>query len=309
MKRPFVLAAALAASLSIPVHAQQQPPPTQEPFTLAVEVDVVSLTVVVFDRGGRFVPDLGPEDIEVLEDGVRQDVSLFQAVSGQGDDKIPLSVVLTMDTSGSMAENLRFLQEAARTFVYKLEEVDMVQLVQFNESIKASAEFTGDIDRLERTIDGMQAWGGTSLNDAIHDALNRVRDEPGRKAIIVFSDGADTTSVLAERDVIDYARAVEATIYCVGIKPGRGFRGGSPKGFLRKIAKETGGAYFFPDRIGELVKVFDKIAEELHNHYLLAYTPKRSPDDTWREIEVKLDRKDTQVRVRKGYFAIKRSGG
>lgn len=300
MRRAAALTLALALGQTGTSPAQQAPPTTQQPFTLAVEVDVVSITVVVFDKGGRFVPGLGPGDIEVYEDGVPQEVTLFEAVSGQGDQKIPLSVVLTLDMSGSMGENLRFLQEAARTFVYSLEEVDVVQLVQFNESIKASAEFTGDIDRLERTIDGMQAWGGTSLNDAIHDALNRVRDEPGRKAIVVFSDGADTSSVLEERDIIDYARALEATVYCVRI-------GSGPQGFLRKLAQETGGDYYSPGRIGELVDAFQKIADELHNHYLLAYTPKRSADGSYREIEVKLKRDDLEVRARKGYFALKRS--
>ena len=90
----------------------------------------------------------------VYEDGVAQDVSIFQQAAG-GDEKIPLSVMLVLDASGSMNENLHFLQEAALTFVYKLEDADMAQVVQFNESIKGSAEFTGDIDRLERFIDGL----------------------------------------------------------------------------------------------------------------------------------------------------------
>jgi VWFA-related protein len=204
-----------------------------------------------------------------------------------------------------MQHNLHFLQEAALNFVYKLEDVDQALVVQFNASIKGSAEFSGDIDRLERFVDGMQAWGGTSLHDAIHYGLNRIRDQPGRKAVVVFSDGADTTSQLKEQDVVDYARAVEATVYCVGVKAGPGFRGGSPRGFLKKIAEETGGDAFFPGDVGELIKIFAAISDELHNHYALAYQPARAADGTYREIEVKLDR-DGEIRVRKGYFAIKR---
>jgi VWFA-related protein len=80
----------------------------------------------------------------------------------------------------------------------------------------------------------------------------------------------------------------------------------SPRGFLRRIARETGGAFFFPDRVGDLVRVFSEISDELHQHYLLAYTPQRGPDGTFRTIEVRLKRKDAEVRVRKGYFAVKR---
>jgi VWFA-related protein len=179
-------------------------------------------------------------------------------------------------------------------------------VVSFNVSVKGSAEFTGDLDRLERIVEGLQPWGGTSLYDAIHYSLNRIRDAPGRKAVIVFSDGADTTSSLRDRDVVDYARAVEATVYCIGFQ-GMG-PGGSPKGFLKKIAKETGGQFFSPGDVGDLVKVFNEISDELKNHYLLAYTPKREADGSWREIELKVNRPDAKVRVRKGYFHIKRSG-
>jgi VWFA-related protein len=205
-----------------------------------------------------------------------------------------------------MRTNLRFLQEAASNFVHRLEDTDRALIVDFNEGVRGSGEFTGDEERLERSIEGLQAWGGTSLYDAIHYGLNRIKDETGRKALVVFSDGADTTSTLQEQEVVDYARAVEATVYCVGIRGETGLVSRSPRGFLRRIAKETGGEYFFPDRVGELVKVFASISDELHNHYALAYAPTRPPDGTWREIAVKLNRKDAELRVRKGYFAIKR---
>jgi VWFA-related protein len=154
-------------------------------------------------------------------------------------------------------------------------------------------------------VEGLQAWGGTSLYDAIHYSLGRIKDQPGRKALIVFSDGADTTSTMEDKEVVDYARAVEATVYSIGFK-GSGLMASSPRGFLRKIAQETGGQFFAPDKVGELIKVFNAISDELKNHYLLAYTPKRAADGTWRQIAVKIDRPGTEVRVRKGYFAIKR---
>jgi VWFA-related protein len=269
-----------------------------------VDVDVVSVTAVVFDKGGHLIRGLGPKDVELYEDGVRQDVSYFREASGEG-ERIPLSVILVLDTSGSMTRTLPFLQEAALSLVYKLDEVDRALLVQFNESIKGSTEFTGDISRLENFVQGLQAWGGTSLYDAIQYSLGRIKDQPGRKAVVVFTDGADTTSQLKEQDVIDYARAVEATVYSIGFKGESGLFARSPRGFLRKIAQETGGAFFFPDKVGDLIRVFNEISNELKNHYLLAYSPKRAPDGTWRAIELRLARKDAEVRVRKGYYAIK----
>ncbi|MCG6922203.1 MAG: VWA domain-containing protein [Acidobacteria bacterium] len=300
---PAIVVATLGSSASAPVTAQT-PAPQVKPFTLEVEVDVVSVTAVVFDKKGHFVRDLGPEDIALYEDGVLQKVEYFREASSDEAERIPLTVVLALDTSGSMNQSMRFLQEAVLNFVYKLEDVDTAMVVSFNDSVKGSAEFTGDLDRLERFVEGLQAWGGTSLYDAIQYSLNRIRDQPGRKAVIVFSDGADTTSSMRDRDVVDYARAVEATVYCIGFK-GSG-PGGSPRGFLKKIASETGGEFFSPGDIGDLIQVFNAISDELKNHYLLAYTPTREADGSWREIKLEVNRPDTKVRVRKGYFHIKR---
>jgi VWFA-related protein len=299
--------ALLLAGVPAAAQAPASQPPPGKPFTLEVEVDVVSVTAVVFDKSGKFVRGLGPKDVELLEGGVKQEVSYFREASSQGDaaERVPLSVVLVLDTSGSMKDNIHFLQEAVLNFVYKLEEVDTALVVSFNESIKGSAEFTGDTNRLELFVEGLQAYGGTSLYDAIHYSLGRIKDQPGRKAVIVFSDGADTTSSMEDKEVVDYARAVEATVYSIGFK-GSGMMASSPRGFLRKIASETGGQFFAPDRVGELIKVFNAISEELKNHYLLAYTPKRAADGTWREISLRVNRPDAEVRVRKGYFALKR---
>jgi Ca-activated chloride channel family protein len=322
MRRPpaSLLATALAAGLAVaPVAARavaspaQAPtsaaaPQPQKPLTLEVGVDVVSVTAVVFDKGGNVVHGLGAKDVELFEDGVRQDLSYFREASSQGDPKerVPLSVVLALDTSGSMSQSLPFLQEAVLTFVYKLDEVDQALVVSFNESVKGSAEFTGDTERLEGFVEGLQAWGGTSLYDAIHYSLGRIKDQPGRKAVIVFSDGADTTSTMPEKQVVDYARAVEATVYCIGFKGNNGFGLSSPAGFLRRVAGETGGRFFTPEKVGDLVKVFNEVSSELKNHYLLGYTPKRAADGSWRQIQLKLHRPGLEVRVRKGYFAVPR---
>jgi VWFA-related protein len=298
------LAPALALALLVPAAANSQAPPAdQKPFVLEAEVEVVSITAVVFDKGGHFVRGLAPGDIELLEDGVPQEISVFREANGKGDEQIPLSVVLVLDTSGSMKQSLDFLKEAALNFVYKLEEADSALVVQFNESIKGSTDFTGDTDRLERFLGSLQAWGGTSLYDATHYGLERIKDQAGRKAVILFSDGGDNTSHLDERTVVEYARSIEATVYGIGFKSGSG---DSASGFLKKISSDTGGEYFSPDKVGELIKTFAAISEELKNHYILAYTPKRAPDNMYRKIELHVKREGVQVRLRKGYVATKR---
>ena len=299
----LALAGLASTALAQAPAPSPSPSPTPKPFILEVEVYVVSVTAVVFDKGGHFVKGLGAKDVTVLEDGVPQELTYFRE-AGEGEEKIPLSVVLVLDASGSMKNNLHFLQEAAQSFIHKLEEIDSALVVQFNETIKGSAEFSSDLDRLDEFIDALQAWGGTSLYDAVHYGLGRVKDQPGRKAVVVFTDGADTTSRMGEQEVVDYARAVEATVYGIGFK-GDGY-GGSPRGFLKKISSETGGSFFAPDNVADLIKIFAEISKELHNHYAFAYSPKRSPDGSWRTIQVKVDRKDAEVRVRKGYFAVKR---
>jgi VWFA-related protein len=289
-----------------------QPPVTQPPFVIETDVNVVSVTAVIFDKAGRFVPGLGTKDVELLEDGVKQQVTYFREASAEGEgERIPLSVVLVLDTSGSMVPNMGALQEAATNFLYKLEEGDTAMVVSFNETVKGSTEFTSDVEQLERKVNGLQPWGGTSLYDAVHYSLGRVKDQPGRKSVVVFSDGEDTTSTMFnDQAVVDYAKAVEATIYVIGFRGAPGLFASTNKGFFRKLSDETGGAFFFADKIGELNKIFGVIANELKNHYLLSYSPQRSPDGSYRTISLRLvspKAKDYEVRVRKGYFAVKRS--
>jgi Ca-activated chloride channel homolog len=280
----------------------------QGPLTIDVDVDVVSVTAVVFDKGGHLVHGLGPQDVTLLEDGVPQELSFFREASSAGGPaaRVPLSVVLVLDTSGSMGgpknQTLGFLQQAVLSFVYKLDDVDQALVVSFNDTVKASTDFSGDAERLELFVDGLQAWGGTSLYDAVQYSLERIASRPGRKALVVFTDGEDTTSSLTARNVVDYARSVEATVYGIGFSGTQG----SSRGFLRTIAGETGGRCFTPDKVGELAKIFNEISEELANHYLLSYTPKRAADRTWRRIELRVKRPGLEVRVRKGYFAVPR---
>ena len=291
----LALAAVFLSTGAAAPQDQQRPP-----LIIGAEVQVVSVPVLVFDKGGQFVSGLKKEDIQIFEDGVLQEITYLGTSTGE--DRIPLSIALTLDTSGSMQPSIDFLKEAATYFTGKLDASDQALVVQFNESVKSSAEFTGDVDRMDSFINGLQVWGGTALYDAVLYSLDRLRDRPGRKALILLSDGDDNGASSASKGgVTAMARSLEVSIYAVGIQ---GFD--TPKGFLKNLAEDTGGAYYFPSKVGELIKVFEAISKDLKNNYLIAYSPMRPADNTYRKIEVKIARPEVTVRVRPGYMAAKR---
>jgi Ca-activated chloride channel family protein len=291
----FVLASSVqASSLAAPQDPQQRPP-----LVVGAEVEVVSVPVLIFDKGGRFVADLKKSEIQILEDGVPQEITYL--ASSTGADRIPLSIALTLDTSGSMQPSIKFLKEAATYFTGKLEGSDQALVVQFNESVKSSSDFTDDTDRLDSFINGLQVWGGTALYDAVMYSLDRLRDRPGRKALLLLSDGDDNASAAGKAQVTALAKSLEVSIYSVGIQ---GFD--MPRGFLKNLAEDTGGAYYFPGKVSELIKVFEAISRDLKNSYLVAYSPKRAADNTYRKIEVRVSRPEVTVRVRPGYMAARK---
>lgn len=297
----LLLAALAIAATSAPVPRPAPPQDAQKPpIIIGTEVEIVSVPVLVFDKAGRFIPDLKKQDIQIFEDGVQQEITYL--ANSSGDDRIPLSIAMTLDTSGSMQPSISFLKEAATYFTGKLETSDQALVVQFNETVKSSAEFTDDGDRLDSFINGLQVWGGTALYDAVLYSLDRLRDRPGRKALILLSDGDDNSSTQASKgQVTAMAKSLEVSIYSVGIQ---GFD--LPKGFLKNLAEDTGGAYYFPNKVSELVKVFEAISKDLKNNYLVAYSPKRAADNTYRKIEVRVSRPEVTVRVRPGYMATKK---
>lgn len=296
-----VLCCALAVATATASRAAVPPQDVQRaPLIIGAEVEVVSVPVLVFDKGGRFIPDLKKEDITILEDGVAQEIMYLS--SSTGADRIPLSIALVLDTSGSMSPSIDFLKESATFFTSKLESDDQALVVQFNETVKSSSEFSNDTERMDSYINGMQVWGGTALYDAVMYGLDRLRDRPGRKALILLSDGDDSGSSQASKgQVTALAKSLDVSIYSVGIE---GFD--TPKGFLKNLAQDTGGTYHFPNKVSELIKVFDEIAKDLKNNYLVAYSPKRAADNTYRKIEVRVARPEVTVRVRPGYMAAKK---
>jgi Ca-activated chloride channel family protein len=279
---------------------------TQLP-SFRVGVDVVSLTVTVSDPSGRYVTDLAPEQMTVFEDGAKQDVTYFSRTN------LPIALALLLDTSASMEDRMATAQEAAIGFARRLRPQDLGELIDFDREVQVLQGFTSDPAALEHAIRATTAGGSTSLYNAVYISLkelkkNRAKTEQDvrRQAIVVVSDGEDTSSLVTFDEVLDLAKRSETAIYAIGLRPREEIASKSFKEadfVLRQLARETGGRVFFPARIEELAGVYAQIADELASQYAIGYISKNSKrDGAWRRIAVRVDREGATTRTRQGYF-------
>ena len=234
-------------------------------------VEIVSLNVTATDSMGRYVTDLKESEFQVFESGVKQALTVFNRREN------PIALSLLLDSSASMEYKLPTLQAAATNFVQRLKPHDIAEVVDFDGSVTLRQEFTSNHADLERGIQRMSAGGSTALHNAIYTSLKRLKkvqttsdEEARRQALIVFSDGQDTSSLVTFEDVLDLAKHSETAIYTIGLRdPHDQARGFSSSEFvLRQFSLETGGRSFFPSNISELSSVYGQIADELSSRYL-----------------------------------------
>ena len=295
----LLMAAVLASVLG--AEAQQRP-------SFRSGVDVVSLSVTVTGEHNRYITDLTEEDFLVYEDGVQQETTFFTRT------QLPISLALLLDTSASMEERLQTAQEAAVGFASRLRPEDMAEIINFDSRVEILETFTNDQQRLERAIRQTSAGGSTSLYNAIYISLKELKkvraqtfEDVRRQAIVVLSDGEDTSSLVGFDEVLEQAKRSETAIYSIGLRSrdGRSRRGFQEADFvLRQLSRETGGLAFFPEGVGDLVSIYEQIAEELSNQYTLGYTsnnPRR--DGMWRRIVVRVTRPSVTARTKQGYYA------
>ena len=301
--RALAATAALVASTWVAATAQQQ-----QPFRIGV--DLVSLNVTVTEGSTRYVTDLNKEDFNVFEDGVKQDVSFFNKTN------LPIALALLLDTSASMEAKLPTAQEAAIGFAKRLRPQDLAEVIDFDSRVVVLAAFTNATGELESAIHKTSAGGSTSLYNAVYIALKDLKkviakntEEIRRQAIVVLSDGEDTSSLLPFEEVLDLAKRSETAIYAIGLRSADG-PGSSTKGFkeaefvLRQFAQETGGRSFFPAKIEDLNGVYADIADELASQYTLGYAPLNARrDGAWRRIAVLVERPNLTTRSKQGYYA------
>jgi Ca-activated chloride channel family protein len=295
-------------ALAMPVAANDGPSGTEATgrSTFRSGVDVVSLNVTVTDQSRNFVTSLEQTDFVVYEDGVKQDLTYFNK------SQLPIALSLLIDTSASMEDKLRLAQEAAVGFVKRMKGEDIAQVIDFDSRVSILQNFTGERPPLEAAIRQTVPNGSTSLHHAIYISIKELKKvratsagDVRRQAIIVLSDGEDTSSLVPFEEVLDLAKRSEVIVYAIGIR-GRdlGARGFPEAEFvLKQFAQETGGRAFFPTAATELDGIYTLIADELAAQYALAYSS-RNPrrDGQWRRIVVRTTRPELAARTKQGYF-------
>jgi Ca-activated chloride channel homolog len=257
-------------------------------------VQLVEVYATVTDAKGELVTGLGQRDFEVYENNQRQDISAFAA------GEFPLTVALGVDRSWSMAgDRLRLAKTAAQSFLNQLRPSDRSMVVAISSDAEVIAGLSTDRASQARAIAGLEPWSTTSLHDAIISALDRLEPEPGRQALIVFTDGADRYSQAAAAEVVERARRGNALIYAIAV-------GRERPPLLAELAVLTGGRSFLLRDLQELEPTLAAIARELRFQYLLGYAPREPIAQgarEWRSIRVALANAPpgTRVRARDGY--------
>lgn len=303
MKR-WVLAVAIAGAGATALAAQSR---DQQPFRAGVEL--VSLNVTVTDPAGKYVTDLGENDFAVYEDGVKQKLTFFSHTA------TPISMSLLLDTSASMEERMGIAQDAAIGLTRQLHNDDEAEVLDFDSQVRVLSPFTHDTTALEKAIRSTTANGSTSLYNAVYIALKdlkKVRADSSadirRQAIVLLSDGDDTSSLVDFDSVLELAKRSEVSIYSIGLRQGeiaqREFH--EAEYVLRTLSEQTGGRVFFPTDARELSKIYQTIWQELSSQYTMGYSssnPKR--DGAWRRTIVRVLRPDVIPRTKQGYYAPK----
>jgi VWFA-related protein len=302
--------------------SQQQSQDQNQGPTFKVNVNVVNLYFNVKDKHGALIPDLKKDDFQVFEDGKPQTIKYFTANSVQ-----PLTLGIMIDSSGSQERVLPMTQEIGSEFVHDvLRPKDEAFLISFDIQVELMQDFTSDPQLLSRALHktrinvGGGSYGvpgigqgpvpvsnpkGTLLYDAIYLASNdKLKEEVGRKALIILTDGEDQGSKTTLREAIEAAQKSDAIVYVI-FEADRMATWGSGKGDMKKVAEETGGRVIdVGDNPKKLKEAFDEISKELRSQYYIGYTPtNQKSDGSYRKVEVKPVNKDYRIQARKGYYA------
>jgi Ca-activated chloride channel family protein len=298
-------------SIATPQDAGAQSPKT----TFRSAVDVVSVAAVVRDKRGRFVSNLKKEDFVVVEGGARRDLLEFHT-----DTNAPVRVALLFDVSGSMrlSDRIEEARQAARHLLSALRlaaGADEAAVYSFDMNLQSLQPFTVDAGAIETALSRVRPYGQTSLYDAIAQAARRVADtrpgDPHRRAVVVFTDGVDTSSQLTPEQASAIASEIDVPVYVMTVvSPSdyedRGAHGAAPESALRTLAQWTGGDLFVTSAPAHESVAARTIVDELRHQYVLAFSA--SPGSGWHALDVKTRDRDLTVRARRGYGTGTRTG-
>jgi Ca-activated chloride channel family protein len=284
------------AALAVSAGAQGQ--------KIKVSTASVPVYVTVTDPDRRLVPDLTIDDFEVLDNLKPQAITVF-------DNKpVPITTVVMLDTSGSMTGNMSFLKEGVEQFLLRLLPEDKGQVGEFSDKIKFHpGEFIDNRDRLIYLLKNELDFGyPTRLWDAAEESVKRLEPMDGRRVLVLFTDGDDTSSKIGVNKVMDHAREKDIMIYGVGFQSVYSPDGSNhmvtskPDRNLKKLVEDTGGGYFELKRGVDLNETFTRVAEELHSQYVLGFSPE-ALDGKIHKLDVRVKQAGMTARARKTYVA------
>jgi VWFA-related protein len=309
------------------VRQEQQP---EDEDVVRVETNLITIPVSVYDRNGLYIPGLSKANFRIFEDGVEQEIAYF------GVSDKPITVALVLDVSPSTEYRIEEIIRAAKAFVTLLEPLDRVIVMDFDSSVRVRTKPTNDREQIFRAIEKARFGNGTSLYNAVDEALRKQLGKiEGRKAVILFTDGVDTTSRKNSYDsTLDFAEESDSMVFPIYYntymdnrrRTGSPFPGVwgdimAPRGttaeeyalgrrYLEEISAATGGRVFRPESTpGGLMRAFEGIAEELRRQYNIGYVPKTEGTPGQRkQIKVRVNRPNLVIRARDSYIVGAYSG-
>lgn len=291
--------ARLTAEVDDPVKGVVRTELDLSPFEFLEEAAVMSvgLEATVQDARGRFVGGLTANDFRLTEDGQPQ------ALDTLATEPTPATFALLVDSSQSMSKNIEFVQHAAGRMMKYLRDIDRVVVAPFKSSITTVTGPTRDATTIADAIKHISPSGGTAIIDALREVAGRFGDGPGRRIVVLITDGYDERSQGEPDEVLEQLKSSRVTVYVISIG---GVAGVSIRGerLLRRIATETGGRAFFPWNETQLADVHETITDDVKHQYRLTYTPTNQVQDgTWRTISVQAAAPGLRVLARPGYRA------
>jgi Ca-activated chloride channel family protein len=261
-----------------------------------INVRLVEVYATVLDHKGHYVDGLGRDSFKVLEDGRPQSIHTF---NGNSDG---ISCAILLDTTGSMKEALPRVKNSVVKLIDELGERDSVAIFTFDQRLVMRQDFTNDRDAAKRAVLRTRAQGGTALFDALSEVAEELSKRPGKKALIVFTDGDDNSSVLNANSAVTHAKKLGIPLF--SIAEGEAMHSTKLKKLLEGLSQNTGGMSYHIKKPDDIANAFREIAGTLSHLYLISYKPASNPaDGRWRKINLEVEGlQDYKIRAKEGYF-------
>jgi Ca-activated chloride channel homolog len=267
----------------------------QDPAVFRVDTRLVEVYATVRDAQGRYLDGLSRDQFQVFDEGQPQPLVSFESEATR------LSCAILIDTTGSMAAVLPVVKNSVAHLIEQMRDEDEVAIYSFSTSLNRLQDFTSNKDAARQAVLRTRAAGATALFDAVSELAREIAPRTGKKAILVFTDGADNASLLNGRSAMERSRKAGVPIYAIA--EGDALRTKSLLDELKEVTEMTGGQAYQARKSSEISEIFNKISGDMHHTYMLAYKPPAPAEPKWRSIRVTIaGLKEAKIRAKEGYL-------